>query len=551
MVRLRKWIGPSFEHFSKGQKGIFLNQLTLFYASLALSILYLLVFILYFNHASGIQVYYLITTVFMALLTGLLFFILHKSILKPWAKIVVLMTPFVMMSFALGSFFIGVDYFTEHMIFMIIVLLLAFIVINGAHYTTSLFGYAFFAFLILSLLKHGLNFTLLMPWLLLIIFCALINLGLHVFLHRLWVAKQQSTFFKHKENDTMQKLKQVNYELEQTQNIAEMMMEITSDVITSDDLESLLSVIIKRAVEVIPNAIAGTILLKEENQMRFIAAYGYDKDKLNQIKIYFKDTFQYKTGNLKTPVIIQDSEAFNRLNTSTEFTQQFIDLDIPSSKSVISSPIIVDDEIYGSINLDNFNYEMAFKESDKPIIQYLAEQIALALNNQMLLQKALYYTKHDMLTDAYTRIHHEKLLNEVFEQAKESQKPFCIAIIDINYMKYINDTFGHQAGDEVLKTFSKHTQKILDDHHYLARFGGDEFSILFENTEFKAAEKIIGKLREHFKAHPLYFDKQAFVIKFGLGLVAYPKDGNHPDSLMKQADKQMYQDKDKQKRQTK
>ena len=290
----------------------------------------------------------------------------------------------------------------------------------------------------------------------------------------------------------------------------------------------------------------GTILLKEANQMRFASACGHAIDKLRQLRMNFTDSFQHSTGIFDKPVIIQDTEAFNSLNTSPDLFKQFKDLGIRSSKSVITCPIILGDEVYGSINLDNFNHEKAFKDEDKPIISYLAKLISLALKNNMLVQETLYYTKHDMLTDAYTRIHYEALLEKTFDAAKASGTSFSLAILDINNMKTINDTLGHHAGDALLQYFCHQTKKLLKENHHLARFGGDEFTILFDDDDTDSAQAIINALKAYFATHPLTVDQQEITLVFGAGIASYPVDGDQPNALIRVADQRMYHDKAKQ-----
>jgi diguanylate cyclase (GGDEF)-like protein len=261
----------------------------------------------------------------------------------------------------------------------------------------------------------------------------------------------------------------------------------------------------------------------------------------------YSETFQHKLGNISNPEIIQDTRAFNELRTSIEFVNQFKNLGIPSSKSVITCPIILGNVVYGSINLDNLENERAFGEKDKPIVLYLAKQIGLALKNHELLNKTLHYTRHDMLTNAYLRMHHEELLKKIYESARVFNHSFSIAIIDINDLKKINDTLGHLAGDQLLKCFTEKSKNFLSDDHYLSRTGGDEFTILFDRTNAIEAQEIIQKMKEFFRKNPLEIEDTTIHIEFGAGISSYPEDGDLPNILSNLADKRMYEDKNKQK----
>ncbi len=501
------------------------------YASFGLAALFFLMFMVAFQRFQTLPTVYLLISVGMLIIGLLSVLITEEHFERRVLKWLIRLYPMLIVSIAAVNVYFGQDYITERLLFYVVVFTVSFISISSYRYVFLLYFYAVALVIITILFKHGFDSDLLFAMVLFLLFGAVINLFFNTLYLRMFRA-----------ND---KLNKGVYELEYTKNIAHMMMGVTSDILQNEDIDSLLNVIISKAVEVIPKATAGTILLKQGDEMRYAAAYGYDKARLSQIRLRFTDTFQYQTGSFTKPEIIQDTESFNSLKASPEFIRQLVEHKIPHSQSVITCPIIIDNEIYGSINLDNLEEEKAFKETEKPIVQYLAEQISLALKNKQLLSKTLYYTKHDMLTDAYTRIYHEELLTKVYEEAKTTHRPFCLAIIDINNMKYINDTWGHQAGDKVLIHFSQQTQKQLKEKTHLSRFGGDEFAIIFEASNESLAQKAIDDLQRHFEKSKVEINNQRVGIRFGVGIACYPVDGENLSTLISVADKRMYDNKEK------
>ncbi|MGL4394339.1 MAG: GGDEF domain-containing protein [Brevinema sp.] len=112
-------------------------------------------------------------------------------------------------------------------------------------------------------------------------------------------------------------------------------------------------------------------------------------------------------------------------------------------------------------------------------------------------KKASSWALMDSLTNVFNRRtfynHLENLVSEYQNQPSES---ICLSFLDIDYFKFINDTFGHNAGDEVLKVFAKILSAKTRDSDIVARVGGEEFAIIFPNTSLEAANKILERIRE-------------------------------------------------------
>jgi diguanylate cyclase (GGDEF)-like protein len=525
------------------QQGIYATL----YSSFALMLIFFIVFALHIDTQGLIKYFYMIISILMMLQLILTAYIIKNQKRDMLSSSILIFYPIVVVTIGALNFYLGNDFLTERLSFFIIMFITTLITFNSILYSLVLYIYALILFNITVYVKFGYDSSFYVPLLLYIVFCAIVNILFNFLSYRLIFAESQVDLIDEKQKETIKKLEESNYELEYTQKIAHMMMEITTDVITNDDIYTLLETIIKKAVEVMPNATAGSILLKKGNDVNFVSAFGYDIEKLRQIKMSYRETFQHKLGNISNPEIIQNTRAFNELRTSIEFVNQFKDLGIPSSKSVITCPIILANDVYGSINLDNLENECAFSDKDKPIVLYLAKQIGLALKNHELLNKTLHYTRHDLLTNAYLRMHHEELLKKVYENARLYNHCFSIVIIDINHLKKINDTFGHQAGDQLLKFFTDQSKKFLSDYHYLSRTGGDEFTILLDLTNAFEAKEMIRKMKKFFSENPLEIDDTSIHIEFGAGISSYPEDGDLPNILSNIADKRMYEDKNKQK----
>ena len=210
------------------------------------------------------------------------------------------------------------------------------------------------------------------------------------------------------------------------------------------------------------------------------------------------------------------------------------------AKSILSSAIVINGETYGTINLDNMDRENAFDEEDKQIIKHLSAQIGIALKNAQLVAEMLEISRYDGLTHAYSRKYFEELFAKQHHVARQSKQIFTTCVIDLNNLKDINDTFGHAAGDKLLAFFASTIQKNIRKVDLFARIGGDEFAIVFLNTDTEQVNCIMEKIQIALAQNPLEIGDRKHHVSFAFGTAQYPEEGEDTRELMKIADDRMY-----------
>jgi len=155
-----------------------------------------------------------------------------------------------------------------------------------------------------------------------------------------------------------------------------------------------------------------------------------------------------------------------------------------------------------------------------------------------------YLAYHDALTALPNRGLFNKLLSQTISQAQRSTKQLAVAFIDLDRFKQINDTLGHEAGDELLKEVATRLKACLRDSDIVARLGGDEFVvILTELTDEKYAATVAQKIVTAI-AMPFVLLGQEFRVTASIGISTYPLDGADEQTLTKNADIAMYQAKE-------
>lgn len=119
---------------------------------------------------------------------------------------------------------------------------------------------------------------------------------------------------------------------------------------------------------------------------------------------------------------------------------------------------------------------------------------------------------------------------------------FVLAYLDLNKFKIINDTYGHDMGDQLLSRFTSIVSDTLWENYVFARIGGDEFIIIRKgNTDKAETEKILKGIQQRLRENEMGGQYSEVFVTFSYGCAEYPKDGKAIDELMSYADKRLYE----------
>ena len=146
---------------------------------------------------------------------------------------------------------------------------------------------------------------------------------------------------------------------------------------------------------------------------------------------------------------------------------------------------------------------------------------------------------NDTLTGLPNRALFNDRLGQATALAKRNNTPLSILMIDLDRFKYVNDTLGHAAGDEVLREVGKRLQAVLRESDTVARLGGDEFAILLPATEASVVMRVVYKIL-HQLEEPIILGEQSVDVGGSIGIASYPQHSDDPGMLMRYADMAMY-----------
>lgn len=200
-------------------------------------------------------------------------------------------------------------------------------------------------------------------------------------------------------------------------------------------------------------------------------------------------------------------------------------------------------------NISGIEYE--FQRKDKTKIKTLFSSNSIKINDKdalistmkdieeivSLREKLDYLATHDMLTGIPNRRYfHDYFVKQIDKSLKNNTR-FVLAIFDIDGFKMINDKFGHDVGDTALKIVAERSSEFFKDIGFVARFGGDEFAILFSYADEEYLE-VLKKFKEYVDSSDIGEYKYSFTIS--IGAAVFPVDSDDHDVLIKRADDALF-----------
>ncbi len=206
------------------------------------------------------------------------------------------------------------------------------------------------------------------------------------------------------------------------------------------------------------------------------------------------------------------------------------------SREVAYVPLVYQDRCLGVLAVGSVE---KYKDEVVQLFDYLADQIAIALDNAVMHQRVQELSVTDGLTKLYNRRFMNNRLEELWARAVRHSEPLSIILSDVDNFKSINDTYGHDRGDEVLREVARIFKETARKEDLVARYGGEEFLIVMANTETQEAVELANRIGEmaRRKVYP-WADRK---VTLSLGVATYPAvTASSFDDLVRYADQAMY-----------
>ena len=206
-------------------------------------------------------------------------------------------------------------------------------------------------------------------------------------------------------------------------------------------------------------------------------------------------------------------------------------------------PLYTEDEITGCIVARSMIEKLSKRDID--YLEQLTRQAAATINRANTYSTILQYATLDALTNLNNRRQFETRLSQEIAIAKRQNNPLCAMMVDIDFFKGVNDTHGHAAGDEVLRTVAGIIKQALRESDIPARYGGEEFAVLLPFTHLEEAKIVGERLRKTVETTPITInqdtvDEKQINVTISMGLAEFD-NSETGEALFERADKALYE----------
>lgn len=205
--------------------------------------------------------------------------------------------------------------------------------------------------------------------------------------------------------------------------------------------------------------------------------------------------------------------------------------------SIICVPLVKQDQAFGVIYVSNKRDSVRFSPQDLDLVCILASNVAALVDQVRLYKKSI----TDSLTGLYLRRHFEPKLEHEVKRTIRYGVPLSLLTLDADLFKQVNDTYGHLAGDSVLRTIADLLRRnIRTDIDLPVRMGGEEFAILLPETPEAGALILAERIRQQMETTPLRLGSDTRFLTLSIGVASCPEHGSDAETLVGNADKALY-----------
>ena len=290
---------------------------------------------------------------------------------------------------------------------------------------------------------------------------------------------------------------------------------------------------VRIAAQLLEADYSAVALLDPDDRLILRAAWGQDTKRLIGMELEQGDKSQTGYTILREePVLVQDYSQLTEFSVPPLVSQYKI-------SSGLSVPMLSRGKVIGAM-LAHSKTPRHFNQETVPILSLIANQTAITVDKIRLHDETRQLAFTDELTGLYNRRHFIKLANTEVDRAFRYKHSLAFMIFDLDRFKQVNDTYGHPAGDQVLKTVASLARLELRDIDLLARYGGEEFVILLPETGRRGARAIAERLRKRIAQTQITAAQEKISITISLGVSTLSSRCNNLANLIEASDKALY-----------
>jgi diguanylate cyclase (GGDEF)-like protein len=306
---------------------------------------------------------------------------------------------------------------------------------------------------------------------------------------------------------------------------------ISLNLTSSLDLQTVLDAVVAEAMRLVRNARSAHIYLYSNGVLDFGASLDIDGEKNKIFTPPRENGLTYSVARSGVEIIVENIKNH----------PLFRDISRDWASSIIGIPLKFSNSIVGVMNLSR-SISGKFTRAELRLLGLLADHAAVAISNARLHKVTMELAYTDSVTALPNRRALDERLQEEFLYAQRMHSQFSVVMMDVDGFKKVNDTLGHSTGDDVLRSVFNYLAERMRSTDFLARYGGDELTLVMRQTGLEVAEIVTRKLIDLMNEYtlPLLQEKN---IKLGItaGIAVYPIHSYNPGDLLRAADAALYQ----------
>ena len=214
-------------------------------------------------------------------------------------------------------------------------------------------------------------------------------------------------------------------------------------------------------------------------------------------------------------------------------------------RSLAIAPLTLDGEIIGSLNQGDSSELRYGPGMDTGLLEQLTVKVSICLSNVMAHERLRLLAFWDPLTGLLNRRVMTRVLKREFTRTERYGIPLSVIFLDLDDFKIVNDRYGHDLGDDLLRYVATNLTDMVRGTDIVARFAGDEFVVILPNSTLRNARKFVDRLQTFFSEHPMNIGVISIPISISSGIASTDdKAVTDPASLLKKADQVLYQAKE-------
>ena len=318
----------------------------------------------------------------------------------------------------------------------------------------------------------------------------------------------------------------VKQQINELNSLRNLSLNLTSSL----DLQTVLDAVVTEAMRLVKNARAAHIFLYSYGKLNFGASLNAAGIKNQPLALPRTDGLTYFVANSGEKLIVEDIANHSLYKNSSE----------DWTGSIIGIPLKFNNSIVGVMNLSRSTLG-GFTRAELRLLGLLADQAAVAISNASLHKLVAEQANTDSVTGLPNRRALEDRLQEDIRYAKRMGTSFSVVMMDLDGFKNVNDTHGHVVGDEVLHSLFNHLAENIRPTDFLARYGGDELTLITRDADQVIAEIVTQKIIQLVKDYtpPIPGNKN---IKLGItcGIAMYPLHARNAGDLLRASDAALY-----------